>query len=64
VITLPGHKDDHVAKPLAERLAARFGRAVVVIVGIHVDKATQAEIAEMVANAESCGDAIIQRIGR
>lgn len=44
VITLVGHKDDELAKPIAEFLAARLGVAVVAVVGIHVDRATPDDV--------------------
>ncbi|MEW5867474.1 MAG: hypothetical protein AB1774_11560, partial [Bacillota bacterium] len=44
VITLVGHKDDELAKPIAEFLARELGRVVVLSVGIHVDQATPDDI--------------------
>lgn len=44
VVPLLGHKDDEVARPVAERVTRLCGQPVVVIAGIHVDQATGAEI--------------------
>ncbi|MCR4402046.1 MAG: hypothetical protein NUW12_04575 [Firmicutes bacterium] len=44
VITLVGHKDDELAKPIAEFMAARLKVAVVAVVGIHVDGATPDDV--------------------
>ncbi len=37
VLTLPPHKEEPVARRIAEELARRFGGAVVVTAGIHED---------------------------
>ncbi len=44
VITLLGHKDDVVAKRVAERLAAKLNKNVVAVCGIHVDHITADEL--------------------
>lgn len=50
VIPLLGHKDDEVAKPVAEEIAVVCGRPVVVAAGIHVDHAGPEEIEILVEN--------------
>ncbi|MCG9968908.1 hypothetical protein L9W92_12775 [Pelotomaculum terephthalicicum JT] len=50
VIPLLGHKDDEVAKPIAEKIALAFGKPVVVVVGIHVDNAGPEEIKKIMEN--------------
>ena len=44
VIPELGHKEDELAKPLAEKLAVALNCTVVLIAGIHVDNADQSEI--------------------
>lgn len=44
VLALVGHKDDEVARSMANQLAQASGRATTVIAGIHVDQATDEEI--------------------
>lgn len=44
VVPLLGHKDDEVAKPVAEQLARLCNQPVVVVAGIHIDQATAADI--------------------
>jgi len=44
VITVVGHKDDELSKPIAEFLAARLHRIVVVVAGVHLARATAADI--------------------
>ncbi|MDI7276089.1 MAG: hypothetical protein QME94_08920 [Anaerolineae bacterium] len=51
VLTLSGHRDDELAKPLAEEAARRVGEAAVVVVGLHVDEASAEEIAGLIENA-------------
>ncbi len=44
VIPLLGHKDDELAKPVAERVARLCGQPAVVVAGVHVDHATVSDI--------------------
>ncbi|CCO06972.1 hypothetical protein [Desulforamulus hydrothermalis] len=39
-----GHKDDEIAKPLAEELARQLNQPVVLVAGLHIDEATAEEI--------------------
>lgn len=50
VLPLMGHKDDEIAKPVAEKIAVNYGRAVVVIAGIHVENATSEDIGRLTEN--------------
>lgn len=52
VITLPGHRDDVVARAQAQNLARALQRRVCVVVGIHIDNASQEEIGAILCNAE------------
>lgn len=52
VLTLTGHKDDHVAKPAAEMIARKLGFPVVVTVGVHVNGATVEDIDKLITNSE------------
>ncbi len=45
VITILGHKEDAVAKAMAEALSGRLGRNVIVVAGIHWDALTREGIA-------------------
>lgn len=64
VITLVGHKDDELAKPIAEFLAARLGRTVVVVAGVHVDRATLDDIERLRDTAwELARELCRQRVG-
>jgi hypothetical protein len=45
VIALPGHREDHVARDAAQRIALKTGAVVSVSCGIHLDSITAEEIA-------------------
>ncbi|NLY56826.1 MAG: hypothetical protein GX058_10025 [Firmicutes bacterium] len=51
-LPLLGHKDDLVAKPVAEAIAKATGQTVVAIAGIHIENATAAELDELQRNVE------------
>jgi hypothetical protein len=59
IINLPPHKDELVARPVAERLALLFDTPVVCIAGLHIDNATQEEIDTMVKNSEVVAEKLI-----
>ncbi len=44
VFTLPGHKEDEVARYVSHRLAATLNTNVVVVCGIHVDNIQKEEL--------------------
>ncbi|MEW6173601.1 MAG: hypothetical protein AB1510_11145 [Bacillota bacterium] len=50
VVPLYGHRDDEVARPVAEQLAAVFNQPVVVVAGVHIDAARPEEIELLVKN--------------
>lgn len=51
VVPRLGHKDDQIAKPLAEELANKCGQPVAVVAGLHVDRATTEDIDLLVQNS-------------
>lgn len=53
VITMPGHKEDMIAKNGAERIAKMLKTGAVLIAGIHIDNITKEEIETAVKNAEA-----------
>ncbi len=58
-ITLPGHKDYVLANSLAEKLAEALRRVVTVVVGIHMDNATEDDIKRAVETSHLMTDEII-----
>jgi hypothetical protein len=63
VLTLLGHKDDTVAREAAERLAAARNCPVVVTAGLHVDGATEGDLATLLVNARACVGQLLQALG-
>lgn len=64
VVTLVGHKDDELAKPISEFLAARLRRTVVVVAGVHVDCATSDDIEILSDAAWELARELCETIGR
>lgn len=62
VYTLIGHKDDDIAKPAAGMLARELNEVVVVIVGIHVDDATEEEIKILINNSQKVIEKLLENI--
>ena len=48
VITIPGHKEDMIARQAALRLSRAIDKSVVVSVGIHIDDASTEDIQKLV----------------
>ncbi|MCB2189505.1 MAG: hypothetical protein KQJ78_24060 [Deltaproteobacteria bacterium] len=63
VLTYLGHKEDALAKELAEHLAARLGVKVVVAAGAHWDGLDQAGIAQVGQNSRRLGQLILEHCG-
>jgi len=62
VLTLTGHKDDVLAKPLAERVAACLGQVAVVTVGVHVDRASAEDIALLSEHTRQVAERLLARL--
>lgn len=52
VLTRLGHKEDELAKSLAARVAKALGVPVVLVAGIHLDRATDSDIRKFVESSE------------
>ena len=59
LITRRGHKDDVIAQKVAYLVTKGTKRATCVIAGIHIDSITEAEINEIVANADHLSNELI-----
>lgn len=59
VITIPGHKEDMIAKQGAERISKQLKTNAILVVGIHIDNITREEIEATVKNAEALIEAFI-----
>ena len=53
-LCVTGHKDDELARMAAEELVKNLAARVVVVVGIHLDKATPKEISSICNAAMTC----------
>ena len=60
VITVPGHKDDCIAKEAASRIADQFKRSCAVLVGIHLVGPSKEQIRNVVEDALSLVDEMIE----
>lgn len=64
VVPVPGHKDDEVARPAAEEIARFLGQPTVVSVGLHVDRATDEDLARLVGNARMAISQFLESVCR
>lgn len=62
VITLPGHKEDEIARTVAMKLAKEFSVNVAVAAGMHWDGITKQGIATVIENSRLLCEAIILRL--
>lgn len=59
VFALTGHKEDDLARSMANELAQRLGVTAVVVAGVHVARATRSDIAAVLRNAGEAVRAIV-----
>lgn len=64
VITILGHQEDELAKPLAHTLAAGSGLPAVASVGIHWDDATRDDIEASRRLTVEAGEAVLAALAR
>jgi len=62
VFTFLGHKEDAIAKPMAEELASRLNRKAVVVAGIHWDKLTREELDKIMSICRRITEKIISAV--
>ena len=62
VFTLVGHKEDFLAKKIAEKIAAVFNITVTVTAGIHWDNLTKEAIEEVVKASDELIDRLIDEL--
>lgn len=63
VLTILGHKDDELAKPLAESLSRRLGRLTVVVAGVHFGGLQEAGIQNILEVCRRLADGIVAEMG-
>jgi len=64
LITVPGHKEDHLARESAQRVAAATGRTVSVSCGIHLDVISQEEIRQVRQMVDNLVDELLAQLRR
>jgi len=64
VLPLVGHKDDEIAKPVAEEIAVNYGQPVVVVAGIHVADASSEDIEQLTVNCWKTVRFLLENIKR
>lgn len=56
VLTMPGHRDDRIAKDAAERISKKLGVNCAVVAGVHYDGITPQEIKDVLILSSSLVD--------
>lgn len=64
VLNILGHKDDDIAKPIAEILCRCLNEKIVVSAGVHIENATAAEIQALLELGNRLAENIIESIER
>ena len=64
VVPLPGHKDMAVGQELAETLCKALGQPVSVTAGIHIDGATEEDLAAIIQNCRTLCRRLLDAAGR
>jgi hypothetical protein len=62
VITLPGHKEDDLARAIAARFAARLDAVVTVACGIHLERIRPEELQDVLDLAEQLTARALARV--
>jgi hypothetical protein len=62
VITLPGHKEDDLARTLAARLASELDVTVCVACGIHLDRIRPEELRDVLELAADLADELLNQL--
>jgi len=62
VLAVTGHKDDEIARPLADALARRLGQVAVVAAGVHVERPRAADFARIFRNAERVQEILLAEV--
>ena len=63
VLTVPGHREDEVARACAEACCRALGRTVQVSCGIHIDRAEAEEVRRLVELARQATERFLRRAG-
>ena len=64
VLPVVGHKDDEIAKPMADKICRETGMLTVVCAGIHIDTADEREIRILIKNTEETVNGLLLALGK
>jgi gallate decarboxylase subunit D len=59
VITIPGHKEDEIARKAALQISRQMNCAVTLTAGLHIDRASKRDIQNLVENFSLCIQALL-----
>ena len=62
VFTLTGHKEDELSKQIAESITKITKKITVVIVGLHIEKATSQDIEHLIQNTQKAVDKLRRKL--
>ena len=62
VISILGHKDDELARPIADRLVRELNSIIVVIAGVHIHQANQTDIERIIDNTNLAVEEFLRQI--
>ena len=64
VVPRLGHREDDIAKPIAEEIAKSLRQTVALVAGIHIDNATSEDIKILVENCHLVAKLFISKINQ
>jgi len=59
ILTITGHKDDLIAKEMAEVISKNINKTVVVIAGVHIEEASERDIEKVKRNCRKASKKLI-----
>lgn len=62
VLTLSGHKDDEIARPISENVAKNLNQVTVTVAGVHIDEASDQDISKLVTNSMKASKKLIIKL--
>ncbi len=62
VISVPGHREDALLFPLAQKMSKALKTTVCVVAGIHFDDLSARELKRVILNAETLAERFLQKV--
>ena len=60
LLTITGHKDDVIAKEMTEAVCKGIKKTVVVVAGVHIDRATSEDIKKVMSNCRKASKKLVE----